>query len=502
MSNSTIPTIQPYTVEPVDPAQEQNFNYDINNYQLPPYPEEPPKKEDKPSIPIFLILLGLGFLGLMIFGALLLFGGGSSNNTNNNNNGGGTTTENITLQWWGVFLDSEVVQPLIDEYKQLNPNVTIEYANRWPGGSYAEAELSYKNELNRILNTNDPVALPDIFMINNTWAGDYEAYVSASPTLDIQTYASTFVDAVVEDFAKTGVVTGLPLWIDTFAVVYNKEMLATEQLNEPPDSWPRFKNAAQALTKTSNNIMTQAGFAAGTTNNTSYWFELALLLLRQNGVAITDENNQPIFSADPDSSDALNFFKSFATTSGNTWNTAFNNESAAFLEGKVAMIIVPSFRLRDIIKYNEEYDLGIDIGIAKLPQIEGQDQPLINWSNYWGNMVSRNRPYAAASWAFLNWLSQPEQQIKLSNNVKNKYGYFGLLYPRKDMLEELRDDQFLSVFNESVPFAQSWNMVKGIEVKSIFKELLDNTTINASAVSRAENQILDLITLKGILSTE
>jgi ABC-type glycerol-3-phosphate transport system substrate-binding protein len=36
-----------------------------------------------------------------------------------------TTSENIRLQWWGVFLSSDVVQPLIDEYESTNSGVEI-----------------------------------------------------------------------------------------------------------------------------------------------------------------------------------------------------------------------------------------------------------------------------------------------------------------------------------------------------------------------------------------
>src|SRR5690606_206952 len=151
-------------------------------------------------------------------------------------------------------------------------------------------------------------------------------------------------------------------------------------------------------------------------------------------------------STDSDSVDAATFYKSFAVGASSTWDSTFNNESAAFLEKKVAMIAVPSFRLREIIRLNEENNLGIDIGIAQMPQVEGQEDSILNWANYWGAMVTKNRPNSIEAWEFLTWITQPEQLQKLSENVRQEAGYFGTLYPRQDMQDLLKDDEYLKVY--------------------------------------------------------
>ncbi|MDQ7021885.1 MAG: hypothetical protein Q9M91_08875 [Candidatus Dojkabacteria bacterium] len=45
-------------------------------------------------------------------------------NTNNN--------QSVQIRWVGAFLDEDVVNPLIQEYEALNPNVDIQYFNQWP----------------------------------------------------------------------------------------------------------------------------------------------------------------------------------------------------------------------------------------------------------------------------------------------------------------------------------------------------------------------------------
>ena len=253
---ANFPNIQPYTVEPVDPIQpnppiQEQPVYDPAALQTTTYYEptqydqnfqytETPRRK----FPVVPALLGLAVLGIGGF-AILALSSRDSNKTPTTTN----TNRNVVLQWWGVFMDPEVVQPLIEEYQEANSNVTIEYANKWSNGNFVQASDTYRTELNRVLVNNDPVELPDIFMVHNTWAGDYETRSQPSSVYDFTTFSNTFYPAAVNDFAKSGTVYGVPMWMDTLAIIYNKDLLADADLTEPPTSWPRFKTVAEALTK-------------------------------------------------------------------------------------------------------------------------------------------------------------------------------------------------------------------------------------------------------------
>ncbi len=481
---------------------QQTYSYDapyISETTTTTTTNDSPIPDSRRKLLPVILLAVLGGLLLLIIIFFLLNSAKTGQNNNNNNNG---TTSNIVLQWRGVFLSKETVQPLIDEYQAANKNVTIEYANLWPDNTnYTDAAKQYRSELNKLLKENDPVKIPDIFMIQNTWAGDYEKYTKTSTSYDAETFKNTFYPVVSNDFARDNQVHGIPLWIDTYVVIYNKELLAAKSVSEPPKNWPEFKALAQSLTKINDGKIVQGGFAAGTSSNVSYAAELANLLMIQSGVKMVNETGQPVFSADSQSLTALNFYKSFANTQNGTWDDTLKNDAAAFLEGKLAMTIAPSYRLRDILKYNELYQTNIDIGIAPIPQLEGQTQPIMNWGDYWGAMVALNRPNSTASWTFLQWITQPEQLKKLSENVKTKYQYFGLLYPRKDMAQasEVTSDQILRVYNDSLPYLQTWPMVKGIEVRTEFLNLVSQNNINSGQVSQTENNIQQLISNKGKL---
>jgi ABC-type glycerol-3-phosphate transport system substrate-binding protein len=440
------------------------------------------------------IIIGIIVVVLLI---LLIFilsrGGGSNNNVEDQK-------ENIVLQWWGAFLEPEVVQPLIDEYNSLNQHVTIEYANKFRNSESFESEVTrYRDELNRVLRNGNQVEIPDIFTVESTWSGDYEQYVAAAPsnTYTVNSFASTFYGAVNTSFTQGDKVIGVPLWIDTFAVVYNKDLLAQASQNEPPTTWSAFKTLATQLTQRSRNNVIQSGLALGNSSNLSYSTDILLTMLMQNGVVIADQTGIPQFANSSATLNTLEFYKSFMSIESGTWSNSFNNESAAFLDGKVAMIIVPSYRYREILRFNQQYNIGLNIGVSEIPQVDGSAQKF-NWADYWGNMVALDRPNSSESWKFLHWITQPEQLRKLNDNVNNVSGYFGILYPRSDMAQELAGDTYLRVFNSSLVDARSWYMVKGRDVEEELKTLINQNSINQSTIDRAQENISRLISNKGI----
>jgi len=425
----------------------------------------------------------IAFTGL---GILLILSGCTNTNTN-------TSTGAIELQWRGVFWDERVVQPLIDEYQLLNPGVTIKYANRWPGGRSETAAQSYKDDLDRILKAGNTAEIPDIFMVENTWTGSYENYATPAPSavIDANSVKANFYPAVTKDFVKGTNVMGLPLWMDTLAIIYNKDLLAAQSLATPPSDLTNFKNKAIQLTARSSGIITSAGFAAGTSGNVGFAPEFLNLLFLQNGVSMVDASGNPIFADSDDALTALQYFKSFAGSSG-SWDTTQKFDGIAFLEGKLAMMVTTSWRLNDILSFKDAYALNLNIGVAPMPQIAGQ--PDINWASYWGLMVANNRPNSAAAWKFMAWLTQPEQLRKLRESEVASRRFFGILYPRTDMQNEtdIRSDPYLQNFNSELPSATSWYMVNGLEVRKAFQDLIDSNGTQAN-ISQAQTVIREIM---------
>jgi multiple sugar transport system substrate-binding protein len=413
---------------------------------------------------------------------------------------GTTTSGEIRLQWWGVFWDQSVVASLITEYETANPGVKVSYVNKWTGGASPVATNLYEDELQRVLRNANPAEIPDIFMVPNGSATNYTTYASAAPTsvIDASAVATAFYPAVTADFVESGQVWGLPFWMDTVAILYHQDLITPNQYSytTPPTNWNDFKNLAVNITQRSGNEITRAGFAAGTGSNVDFSAEVLFLLMLQNGVRMTDSSGTPIFANSELATTALSFYKSFSQANG-PWAATLDNDSLAFLNKKAAMIAVPSWRYRDILYFNDTYNLNLNIAVAPMPQLLGQPEPTMNWATYWGAMVANNRPYATESWKFIDWLSQPDQLRKLYANDELNRQFFGFLYPRIDMQQDLQRNQYLRTYNAALSTAKTWRMVDSARVIELFRDLLDESTPGASQLSGVQTQVQGIVNNSG-----
>lgn len=421
--------------------------------------------------------------------------------------GGGEVQEDVRLVWWGTMHSQEVMQPLIDEYQSFFPNVTIEYSTaRWNKSLPREdAASDYQEELDRVLSSNNSISIPDIFSIDSTWVGKYERYLQSAPAdlYTSETYRSVFYDSIADIMVpvnSAGIprVLGVPDYMDVYGVVYNNDMLIEgNPTNEIPENWNDFRDVARSLTERApDSSIIRAGFAGGYGTNVEFSPEIFSLLMIQNDVDILSPFGVPTFASNDgnDSLSAFDFYKSFANGVNRTWSddtTTFRNESAALLEENLAMAILPSWRYRQIEQMNQAYDLGLDLRVAKIPQLVGQDQNYY-WSEYFANVVSAQRPNSTEAWRFLVWLSQPEQIRKISENTLREEGLFGVLSPRRDMAGDYVDNQYLSTFGEMLPESTNWNMVNGYRVRSTMRDTL-NKQPTLDNLTTLESQIAGIM---------
>ena len=498
-----------------------NYNFDLEKLQSGGYvSEELTDKNNKSKI--FIIAIVVIILLLIIAVIYFLFFNNQNNIQTNNTNKGAevivdenlkdTVTKNdpIILQFWGAFLDKDVVQPLIDKYNKQNPLIDIEYIDKVGEGSFTNTLSKYKETLDSALsktNKEDSIDLPDIFMVDNSWAGLYEDFTepaSASSKVSLN-FDTTFYKAISDDFKQKKNVIGVPLWIDNLALIYNKKHLEQKNIQTPPENWIEFREVAETLTLFDEETPLQLGFSAGTTSNVTFWYEIINLLMLQNDVLTVytpPPTNKYTINNIGRALESFDFYKSFIETSTlnqATWSPISKSESSEFLEGDLSMMITTSWRLREILKLNESLKTNIDIGITKVPRFEGQLDPDVNFAQYWGLMVSKNRPNKSESWKFLEWLMQPDQLIILSEGIKNKYGQFGIIYPRVDMAYLLEEAEYLRTFSKTLNSTRSWYQIDGSQSRKIFRELLSKNNTSSKDIEDLVESINDIAIQEGYL---
>lgn len=409
----------------------------------------------------FLIIGGIVLVVLMLgTGIFLLL---------NKDKLGDSEKENIELTYWGLWEPSSVMQPLIDEFEDLNPNVKILYSQQ----TFTNYESRLFTRLQQATTSEEPA--PDIFRIHNTWVPKYYSYLSPLPTtvMTASEYREIFYPTAIEDFtAKDNNIYAIPWEIDGLMVFYNKPLLQEAGVQKPPEDWDSFFELAQKLTKKdSSRKITQSGLAIGTSRNIKHSAEILSFFLIQEGVNVMDQTKTKITLNTTKAQRVFETYTNFAKGDNAVWSSTLRTDLEMFFAGDLAMMIAPSWRAFDII----EAAPTIEFDTAPLPQLKANTEK-IYLSSYWGDAVSNTSANKEMAWKFVKFLSEKEQQMKLYSN-SSKIRAFGEPYSLIELNSELMNKKYVSAIAEMAPYMQSWQ--KG-----------DEYTIN-SAIDEAITEIIE-----------
>lgn len=371
----------------------------------------------------------------------------------------------VTLEFWGVFEDSGAYAPLIAQFNQAYPHITINY--------YKKNIATYEQDL---LNALAAGRGPDIFSIHNTWLPRYLDKLFPAPEgmLTPADYANVFVDVAGWDFINEGKIYAFPFYIDTLALFYNKDLFNAAGIALPPSTWEEVNAAAESLTeKDLDGNITQSGIALGAAKNVNRCTDILSLLMIQSGAKMVSEERSSAAFADSvflnnesfyPSSRALAFYTNFANPKKRvySWNNLQHYSIDAFSEGKAAMMINYSYQI-PILRAKAA---SLKFGVASLPQISAGAANVANYANYWGQGVSKSSSNQNAAWQFLGWMSQKE-------NMKDFLGRVKKPASRRDLIDWQKADPDLGIFAAQTLSAKSWWQVDNAQIEKIFANMID-----------------------------
>ncbi len=342
--------------------------------------------------------------------------------------------EVITLDYWGLWEPTEVLEEVLREYEMANPGVNINYMKQDINGYRARLE-------NAILSNNGP----DIFRYHASWRPFLNEELAALPSqvMTAQDYQESFYPVISEQMTDLqGEIKGMPLMYDSLALLYNQDMYAAAGLTLP-ESWGQFSVNARALTEydAAGNII-QAGAAMGLGENVDFVTDIVGMLASQSGMdweemEINYDGSVEIMS------EVLAFYTGYYNEGeGGVWDETMTNSVEAFAHGEVAMIFAPSWVIYDVMKLNSE----INIGVASVPQLN-LDSP-VEWATYWVEGVNADSTRSEEAWELLAYLSSPEVLEKLNYAAKEIRPY-GEIYPRVEMASLLISDPYAGPYLEN-----------------------------------------------------
>lgn len=376
--------------------------------------------------------------------------------------------KNVTLTYWGLWEPKEVMQPLIDAYQQQNPGVKIEYTQQKPE--------QYRKRLQTAIRDGQG---PDIFRYHNTWLPMIKSDLAAAPSAVFPQSELTenFYPVMEQDLVQNRQVMGVPLMYEGLALVYNTNMLRAANA-VPPKTWEEVRQLAPQLTIRQDNILERGGIALGLADNVDHYSDILALMILQNSGNPADPTSQNV-------QHALEFFTIFSRTD-KVWDSSMPTSTEAFAQEKVAMILVPSWRIFEIKTRNP----NLEFGVAPVPQLGGQS---VAWASYWVEGVSKSAESSEEAWKFLRYLSQAEQ-LRRFHSQSASYRGFGELYPRPAMAADLDGNAQVSPYLEDAAIATSWYLAsdtydEGLneQMMQYYKDAIIETNQSGDAVRALRN---------------
>lgn len=469
-----------------------------------------------------LIIIGAGVLGVLFIG-LIAFGAGCFRTKEYVNT---QSDEMVELTYYKLFDDSEVMDPIIQEYRALFPNVKINYRK------FIDDEEYY----NLILNELAEGEGPDIFSVPNTWFVKNYKKVSPAPSnmLPYQVFEDTFVSVTMDDLVKPDpdsgelLVHGIPMTVDTLALYYNKEHFddALPAQGKPSITWDGIKEDVFSLTKKDNSFerFKVAGIAMGFADNISRAVDIVYLLMLQDGGDIYDQNYQKAIFAQQQGvgsngavikpgPNALELYTGFAdsTNKNYSWNSyladadSSEKEITTFARGKVSMIIGYSYMYEQIVdEIGELQSKGLStidpdvIRIAPIPQKNDPAQSTekrVAYAHYFAETVARTSDHPEWAWDFLVFATSKESLQHYNEKTHKPTS-------RRDMIEELQADPVYGVFAQQIGFAESFPIYDEMEYKNIFTKAIESvlaTKSPADAMKIAQDEINAMLPSEGLI---
>ena len=390
------------------------------------------------------------------------------------------------LQFWGVFDDSGVFRQSIDAFRLDHPEINVTYR-----------QFTFEDYEKALINAFASGAGPDIYMIQNTWLPRYEDKILPLPQqipgqdtalFTLREFREQFVDVAEKDLVVGDEIYGLPLYIDTLALYYNKDIFNSLGISQPPQTWNDFNEYAESITiADSRNNISRAGAAIGTARNINRSTDILSLLMLQSGVPMTDSDQVGAeFSNITDGKDlgevALEYYTDFANPAKRvyTWNDGLHYSIDAFQEGNVAM----TFNYSHQIPLLRSKAPRLNFAVAPMPQLNFSQS--LNYANYWAPTVSKFSKSGQQAWEFLVFLSSNEGVVSYLNNT-------GRPTARRELIEQQKNDLDLGVFANQALSAVSWYQVDALAVENIMADMIEDVNFGRRSISEAlrtaENKI-------------
>lgn len=302
----------------------------------------------------------------------------------------------VTLRFWGMGREGEVVAQLAREFERETPGVRIRVQ-----------QIPWTAAHEKLLTAHVGDATPDIAQLGNTWIPEFTALDALLP-LDSFVAASDAIgpDGYFPGIWKTNVVDGalygIPWYVDTRVVFYRTDLLERAGYPEFPRTWTEWRTAMERV---------RAGGLAryAIMLPTNEWPQPVILGLQAGSALLRDGGRYGAFS-EPEFTRAFEFytglFRDGLAPGVNSNQIA--NIYQEFANGTFAMLVTGPWNIGEF-RRRLPADMQDKWATAPIPGPDGPESG-VSLAGGASFVVFRNSEHAAEAWRFIEFLSRPEQQ--------------------------------------------------------------------------------------------
>jgi ABC-type glycerol-3-phosphate transport system substrate-binding protein len=407
------------------------------------------------------VFAGCAVFGIMVFSGAIPIGKSKNDAVKGN------------LTMWGT-IDSQVISQAIEDFNRENQNIIITYVPK--------SVNTFDMDLLEALASG---VGPDLFLLPNDLVYRYNNRIFTIPyaSYPVANFKQVFATAGDVFLNSKGVV-AFPLLIDPMVMYYNRGMLDSNNIINPPIYWDELQSITPSLTKKdTDGRITKSSVAFGQFFNVNNAKDILSAFFMQTGNPITKElaNNYistiSVNQSEVDLGNILQFYTDFTnpTSPNYTWNRSLPNSVNAFSAEDVAFYFGFASELNSLINRNPNQNFLS----APIPQFKNiNDKTTI--ARVTGIAVSAFTKNQSASISAAGQLATGDFSQKVANAL--------FIAPaRRDLLTARPTDQYMPIVYNSALFARSWVDPSPRDTDVIFRGMIENTVSGLMTASNAVN---------------
>ncbi|MDD3006859.1 MAG: extracellular solute-binding protein [Candidatus Pacebacteria bacterium] len=389
------------------------------------------------------------------------------------------TPNKVTLTFYGAYDTKNNWAGVINAFRaqeriDRNLDVTVVYTQL---NKYNYEDLIYDSLVNK--------KGPNIFMMFNSWLPKYEARITEMPEtiMTMDQFEKNFVPVTMDDLTVTNASTGvskiysLPLYVDTPALYYNKDMLYNAEIVHTPTTWPEFADDVEKLTiLDSNGKIKRSGAAFGGSKYVNRSQDIVMMMVMQNNMKSSDTSGNLVSFRTEESARAVKLYTDYANSANRFYSWDYDSQIYsidAFIEGKAAMSINYSY---DIMTIDEKTRGSLNYGTAPVPQKYADFKA--NYANYWSPVVAKGADCAkekgtvvdceALAWDFVSFAAKPDNARIYLNSTQRPAANLTLV---EEQMGEVGSK--LAPFAEQTLTAKSWSNANNKKSDAVLLNMIE-----------------------------